>query len=580
MTRPFLVAMLPRTGPLGEDAKMRFQRTAAALGLAAHACGNGAVVVIGGPGELGPKGAVAGDVFAAADTARRNPAMLWEQLEKGAAASCDRGCWGDYLTLAANAAATGHRIERSPFGSLPCFWMEQDDHVLAATSVTLLEDFASARLRVDWRKVATFLLAPQLRNGSTCLAGVRELPAGFTLWVGAGQAEVRPHWSPWDFACPAAPLTSLDDASIVVRDAIDQAIASRCGHLRNPVLFLSGGLDSSTVAASLAHGGCSFSALTMVTRHRSGDERVYARAVAEATGARLTECFRATAQIDWGDPTPRRLPRPSARIFRQPSLRLAQRLAGECGGDTILDGGGGDDVFCSLRSVVPLLDRMAVEGLGRGSWQTARNIALRGDVDILTVIKKAAQRSLSQRVAYRWPAVTDFLFSDVFALASEAVQHPWLDPPAGALPGQAAHVALVLDALSLSEDDSLNPAMRTLSPLVAQPVVEAALRVRSWLWFEDGRDRAVVRKGLAGRLPKAVIERTGKGTPGGFVSELVEDHRTRLREILLGGTLVAHGVADPVAIEAALADRATIRGDRYGHMLVLADAERWAQLWS
>jgi asparagine synthase (glutamine-hydrolysing) len=581
MTRPILVAMLPRADSLGQDARLRFESTAAALGLAAHACGKGAVVVIGGPGALGPKGAVAGDVFAAADTARRDPAMLCEQLEKGAAASCDCGYWGDYLTLTADADAICHRIQRSPFGSLPCFWMEDDHHhILVATSVTLLEAFTSARLRVDWHGVATFLLAPQLRNGSTCLEGVRELPAGFTLEVGPGWTAVRPNWSPWDFACSAEPLTSLDVASTVVRDAIDQAIASRCGHLGNPVLFLSGGLDSSTVAASLAHSGHPFSALTMVTRHRSGDERTYARAVAEATGAHLTECFRATEEIDWDDRTPRRLSRPSARIFRQPSLRLAQRLADECGADTILDGAGGDDVFCSLSSVVPLLDRMAVEGLGRGSWRTARDIALRADVDILTVLGKAFRRSLNGRVAYRWLVVTDFLTPDTLALADEAVRHPWLDPPPGTLPGQAAHVALVLDALGLSEDDSLGPDMRTLSPLVAQPVVEAALRVRSWLWFENGRNRAVIRHGLTGRLPQAVIERTGKGTPGGFVSQLVEDHRTRLREMLLGGKLVAHGVADPIAIEAALTDGATIRGDRYGHLLVLADAERWAQLWS
>jgi asparagine synthase (glutamine-hydrolysing) len=580
MTRPFLVAILPRAGTLREAVNLRFRRTAAALGSAAHACSNGAAVMLGGPGAFGPAGAIAGDVFASAGTAKLDPASLLQKVGEGAPVSHDRGYWGDYVALTPDAAAAGHRIQRSPFGTLPCFWMEEDGHVLIATSVVLLEAFASSRLRVDWRGVAAFLLAPQMRNGSTCLEGVRELPAGFTLRVGAGEAEVRPDWSVWDFACATEPLATLDDASTILRDAIDHAVACRCGRLRNPVLFLSGGLDSSTVAASLASGGYQFSALTMVTRHRSGDERVYARAVAEATGARLTECFRSTAEIDWQDRTPLRLSRPSARIFRQPSLRLAQRLAAETGSDTILDGAGGDDVFCSLSSVVPLLDRVAIEGLGRGGWRTARDIALRADVAILTVIRKAAQRSRSRRVAYRWPAVTAFLEPGTFALAGEAVQHPWLDPPPGTLPGQAAHVALILDALGLSEDDSLDPAMRTLSPLVAQPVIEAALRIRSWLWFQNGRNRAVVRHGLAGRLPRAVIERTGKGTPGGFVSELVENHRTRLREMLLDSALVAHGIADPTAIEAALADGSTIRGDRFGHLLVLADAERWAQLWS
>jgi asparagine synthase (glutamine-hydrolysing) len=302
--------------------------------------------------------------------------------------------------------------------------------------------------------------------------------------------------------------------------------------------------------------------------------------VAEATGAPLTECLRSTADIDWDETTPRRLVRPSARLFRQPTLHAALRRARETGSDTIIDGGGGDDIFCALTSVVPLLDRLAIEGPGRGSWRTARDIALRANVDILTVVAKAARRRLSGRVAFRWPTVADFLSQDTRTLAHDAAAHPWLDPPPGALPGQAAHAALVLDSLGLSEDDSIDPAIRTISPLVAQPVVEAALRVRSWLWFKDGRNRVVIRHALAQRLPAAIVERSGKGTPGGFMGELVEDHRGRLRDSLLGGMLAAHGLVDPVAIEAALAERASIREQRYGQLLILADAERWARLWS
>jgi asparagine synthase (glutamine-hydrolysing) len=580
VTRAALAAILPRTSRLDEDAISRFERISRAAGLVPHRLEGGATVAISGAASVGRAGAIAGRVFAPAGSGEIDPAALCEAVGPEGLASAARGRWGDYIALARRAYAAGYRLARAPFGDLPCFWAEVEDHVIAATSITLLEACLPHRPRIDWHRLAAFLLSPQMRNGATCLDGVRELTTGFVLDVGRGRAVVSPAWSPWDLACSDSPIDRLDDASEVVRTAIDQAIAARCANPEKPVLLLSGGLDSSAIAASLAHHRIQFSALTMVTRHRSGDERIYARAVAEAAGTALSECLRSTTHVDWDDPTPRRLARPSARIFRQPTLQAAHRLARSTGSDTNIDGGGGDDVFCSLTSVVPLLDRFAVEGLSRGSWLTARDIALRADVGIPAVLGKAARRLVNRRVAFSWPTVRDFLTEGALELSDEAIAHPWLDPPRRALPGQAAHVALILDALGLSEDDSLDPAMRTISPLVSQPVVEASLRVRSWLWFKNGRNRAVIRHGFAGRLPPAVITRTGKGTPGGFVSQIVEGHRAKLREVLLDGLLVAHGIADPVAVEAALAERASPRDRRHGSLLALVDAERWARLWT
>jgi asparagine synthase (glutamine-hydrolysing) len=579
MTQESLIAFLPRSRTLSDEMRARFHRTTARLGLSAHHSVGDALIATRGPAVRGRAAVLVGELYDRAGNPAAEPAAPGGRLDFAAPLPPGHGCWGNYLAIIAGEAS--HSVVRAPFGDLPCFWIEEQMHVVAATSVALLEACLVARPAVDWRRLAVFMLSPQMRNGATCLEGVRELPAGFSLAVGVdGRVAVFPHWSPWDFAGAADALDSFTEASDIIAGTIDRVVAARCANLHNPVLLLSGGLDSSALAASLARQGRRFSALTMVTRHRSGDERLYARLVAEATGARLTECERSTADVDWDDQTPRGLVRPSARLFRQPTLRAAHRLARETGAGTIIDGGGGDDVFCSLTSVVPLLDRIAIEGLGRGSWRTAREMALRADVAMVTVLAKAVRRRLSGRVAYRWPIAADFLTADARELASCAIAHPWLDPPPGELPGRAAHVALVLDALALSEDDSLDPAMRTISPLVAQPSVEAALRVRSWLWFRDGRNRALIRRGFAPRLPSTVVARSGKGTPGGFVADFVQDHRVTVREMLLGGALVARGIVDQAAIEAALRARAIARDGRLPQLLAILDAERWARLWS
>lgn len=579
MTRSGLVAILPQGAALPSDLTVRFESVAQRIGMNCHRLVGGACLATWEPARLGTRAAFIGEVFAPIGDQPTTLPDFGSQFAEETGSVAAPGPWGDFVAIE-GFRERRTQIFRPPFGKLPCFWMSEGDYVLAATSVPLLEAFAARRPAIDWRQLALFLLSPQMRNGTTCLSGVHELQGGSMLEVSGDRIAVRARWSPWNFARSSCPLETLNEAAELVGAAIDHAVTAQCASLTNPVLLLSGGLDSSTIAAALAASGCTFSSLNMVTHHASGDERRYARAVADRTGSPLTECLRATADIDWCDTTPRRLARPSSRLFRQPTFKSAQVLVQANGADTIIHGGGGDDLFCSLQSVVPILDRYATEGLSPGTWQTARDLALRADTDLLTVLAKTARRKLSRRVAYQWPTITHFLTPDVQALTGEAARHPWLNPPPDTLPGQAAHVALVLDTLALSEDDSLDPNLRTLSPLVAQPVIEAALRVRSWLWFDDGRNRAVIRRAYADRLPAAVIERSGKGTPTGFVAEIVEAHREHLRDLLLDGLLVARGLADPVAIEAVLSDSAIARDDRLGHLLVMSDGERWARLWS
>lgn len=487
--------------------------------------------------------------------------------------------WGSYILFRHAAPGMAWQVIKSPFGNVPCLWANRGDGIACASSLTLLQSFGVARPSVDWRETLLYLMATELRRGSTCLDGVFELSGGHALELLDNVPTMAPLWSPWRFACGPMPLTEPGEAAEQLAAAIDMAVAARTAAGKPSVLLLSGGLDSSVVAAALARAGRRFVALNMVTRERSGDERIYARAVAEHTGAPLTEALRSTGAIDWADPAPSRLPRPSVRVFRQPALTAARALAKSIGADAVLDGGGGDNVFCSLQSVAPVLDRLRLEGAG-GAWSTARDIALLCDVGLPTVVKNVAIRLLSRRVRFRWLIDHSFLVPDAHGLSAQATAHPWLDPPRGALPGQTAHVALALAAASVPGSLDCDDAIPVVSPLVAQPVVETALRVRSWLWFADGWNRAVVRRGFAGRVPEAILRRQGKGTPAGFMAEIVAGERERLRELLLDGLLVRNGIADRVALEAYLDRSGPPLDYGFARVLQLADAELWARSWS
>jgi hypothetical protein len=78
-------------------------------------------------------------------------------------------------------------------------------------------------------------------------------------------------------------------------------------------------------------------------------------------------------------------------------------------------------------------------------------------------------------------------------------------------------------------------------PLLSQPVVETALRIPSWLWIENGRDRAVARTAYSGFLPASVLDRRTKGGLDSYAIAMLARNRSALQPFLLEGTCRAAG---------------------------------------
>ena len=167
-------------------------------------------------------------------------------------------------------------------------------------------------------------------------------------------------------------------------------------------------------------------------------------------------------------------------------------------------------------------------------FATAASIARMAHVSLVSVLARSALRMLTRGAAYRWPVDRSLL--DPAAADGFVAVHPWLQPPRGTPPGKAAQVGLLLAAASVLDGLGTDTCLPLLSPLVSQPVAEAALRVPAWMWFEEGRNRVPVRRAFATRLPTSVVDRRSKGTPTGFLAALVEKEADRLRPFLLNGS--------------------------------------------
>jgi len=481
--------------------------------------------------------------------------------------------WGGYVGVFP--ARAGHRILRDPSGALPCYYAETGFGLVLASDVDLLLAVRKRPPAVSWTALVKHLYLRGLPSPETCLHGIEELLSGYALDVSAGTVDQRMWWSPWSHveADPEAGAPQPDQLRRVVTTSVE-ALTASYGRL---LVSVSGGLDSSIVAACLARSEREVHCVTMFTTDPSGDERLYARDLCRHLALPLTECVYRIDEVDIDLAMSPHLPRPIGRTLAQAYERAHLKVVAEIKADAFVTGNGGDNVFGFSQSAAAVTDYYLRQGLGLGLLRTLLDVCRQTESGPVEVVRAALRL---KRRGYLWSTGPMFLGADMLvALAPQPLHQPWLDVPEGVGPGKAAHVASLLRV-----QPSLEPGRSrfapVIAPLLSQPVIETCLAIPSWTWRAGGRDRAVARAAFAADLPPAIIGRRSKGGPDGFSAIILREHRAAIRERLLDGMLAREGVVDRAALEARFADRRPFSGEEQGRLLELVDSEAWAGTWS
>lgn len=484
--------------------------------------------------------------------------------------------WGMFLVVEVPRDRGPVRVTRDASSYLPVYYLERPSEVIIASDMECLGVDASSA-EIDWAAVATHLRSDTLRRRQTCLSGVSELLPGEALVVEDAGVVIEPIWSPWTFTDRAHQITNYDVAVEELRGVLKATTSALVHGYRRAVIGVSGGLDSSIVAALLREARLEVSALTLATHAPGGDERHYSRILSDSLGIGLVEALEDVAQVDVLRSDAAHLPRPLARSFAQWGNRRHLELAQDVGADVFFNGAGGDNVFCALHSVSMLADHLLARP-GPGVLRTAHDLALMGDVPLISVLRRGVQRARRKPHNYRWPLQNAFLTDH--CRRSTVFEHPWLKTrPAETLPGKSAHVAWLMGIQNHLEGFSHERVLPILSPLVAQPVQELCLRIPTWFWCKGGRNRAVARDAMADLLPPSILTRSTKGTPSTFVLALMRTNTEEIREMLNYGLLAQHGFVDTGAVNACLDCPDDPEPAIYARMMALVDVEAWLQSW-
>jgi len=487
-----------------------------------------------------------------------------------------RTYWGSFVAFTVDKLRRTARVCRDPSGSTDCYRSRKGDIDFVYSDVAIAHALGLIEGRPDPAALAHHLAYAGLRVEQTALAGVLEVLPGTMVGLdGVGPVSRRCAWTPWTFAERGNQISDRQAAADLVRLETLRCVSAWAGEFSSILHELSGGLDSSIVAACLGSDVHTLRCINVVTPDPGADERAYAQQVAGHIGAPLT-----TVILDAADSSLDGLaevinPRPGSGMLHQVLDRAVTREVERTGAQACFSGGGGDNVFSYLHTAAPATDAFRCHGLGPVFWQSISDLAA---MHACTTWRAG---SLALRKACRplksWPRTTDFLRRG--AAASSPAIHPWLEAPPGALQGRQEHIFSLMSAQNpVSSQASHGPA-RIFYPLLSQPLVELCLRIPSWMWISGGRNRAVARDAFAGQLPRAILQRRTKGDFTGFLGDLYEMHRSALGDLLLDGWLAAQGLLDREAIEAYLTSAAPVTDYRFDRLMGLANAEVWTRSW-
>lgn len=526
---------------------------------------------------VGEVGVIVGTLFH-----RHGPARPLESLDVADAEAIleSRGdkllgaYWGGYVAALADPHSV--RILRDPSAALSCYFAQGPGYVAFASDAELLVESGLARVDLDWCALARHFFSAGVPTPATALHGITELLPGFGVRF-PGEVECQvPCWSPWDHV--KEQRGGVDSAAERLSRTIKHCVHAWAASHGRLLVSVSGGLDSSIVAACLADAGAEAVCLTMYGDDPTGDERAFARMLCNHLGFPLVERRCCVDDIDIAEPLGTHLPRTKDRTqalaYEHAHLETAQEIEATA----FVTGNGGDSVFGYSQSAAAIADRYLSEGMGRGVLRTLRDVCMQTECGPLEAAASALRIARGPR-AYRCRPSPLFLHPDVLAaVTGTKLEHPWLVTPADALPGKAAHIASILRVQQCFEPDR-SRYLPVLAPLMSQPVIETCLSVPSWELRAGGRDRSLARRAFADDLPAMILRRRVKGGPDGFAAQILDRFRASIRERLLDGHLARQGIVDRNALQVALGDESPNLGEQRVRILEFVAAEAWLDSW-
>ncbi len=487
---------------------------------------------------------------------------------------------------------------RDQHGVHPLFYAEADGGLLLSPSIAALVGDPRVPATLNRAALADHLLHRWPDFNETYYEAVRRVPQGHRLIVRDGGRVVERYWSP---AFQDRPIEDESAEQQRFDELLEQAVA-RC-LVAPPAIYLSGGLDSVSIAAFATDLAPKLElptpyALSLVFEDETANEENVQLQVAQGLGLEQTIVPVSAAVPEQGllasalEMSAER-PAPMLNLWN-PAYRFLALDGKERGRGVILTGNGGDEwLEFPIAEAAMMIRRGDFAGLYR-TWssmqrsyplskmQITRNLlwtygtkpllktAFRSTVaPRLPGIMRARRRRYFERNTFAWVAPDPALRSRLYERLEAHAER------------ESTSQDSAVTALELEEffESGRQVGMRLLHPLWDVDLTDFIAGLPADLMIRGGRSKALVRRSLARRFPGLGFEHHRKITASSFyASVLVDEGRRVWRDLGGARALAALDIVEPGKlgryVESLLAGENA--GDRY-RLWHLLTVEAWVR---
>jgi asparagine synthase (glutamine-hydrolysing) len=495
-----------------------------------------------------------------------------EEILRSAGRTLISDYWGYYVAVIHYPESARSLVLRSPVSPLACFHVRNGSFNVFFSHLDDCIDCNVTSLSINWDCITAQVMAGDNLTRETGIREIECLECGESLDCWRDGHTRHAYWDPRSFLTERA-TTHFERAAQAIRNATDYSVHAHSLPHDGILISLSGGLDSSIVLSSLSRASHRPST-TAVTYFSvgSGDERRFARSMADAVQCRLIERPR-NRELDFRRFLDcNRTVRPVLN-FSAPDVESRDNdLARELNATAIFDGELGDNIFGSHPRPGVLVECWRQYGLRPQFLNVALDYAMLSRRSVWGTLALARREALTIFREPDFSASQEILRSlgaerarsallatpeaeEHYTKMADRFIHPWFKQSRRIAPGSLGLLFGLINVTSPAFHSPFSGPEDPLrvSPLVSQPLLEIILRMPRHLHFKHAQDRAVARAAFADVLPREILQRgLGKGGPDLWAKEVIENNVGFLREFLLDGVLVSRRLIDRRKLEAVL----------------------------
>ena len=478
-------------------------------------------------------------------------------------------------------------LARDRFGKKPLYYAALPGGLYFASELKCLR-VAGVPLELDREALQLYFLLNYIPDPWSPYRAIRKLPAGGWLRCQAdGRIEQGRYWSPpvpaesageaMDWAATRARLRELIDESVRVRMAADVPLGA----------FLSGGVDSGSVVASMAlQSREPIKTFAIGFEEPEFNELPLAAATARKYGTDHHELVVRPDSVALVSKLVRHFDEPFGDSSAIPTYLVSEFAAQHV--KVALTGDGGDELFGGYDSFVEIDRQRWLDLVPRAFKKPVSRLA---DALPYGAYGKNFLRMISR------PSGLDRYFEQraPHFLFSRLLMPEWM-PPADAawfrrtlphclLPGAAEALTeamyfestakLTGDILVKVDRMSMANSLEVRSPLLDHELAEFAARIPHAWKIRNGRGKRVFLDAVGHRLPVEVLSQPKRGFGVPLAAWFRRELRPMLWDYLNSALLTSHGMVSPTFLHVLLEEHDRERRNNHHYLWTLLMLELW-----